>query len=116
MTRKLATVQGDQAANLQHCIDSLTNALVQAKFAGCPRLADKIRSAIKSAGGAQRHMERRITAACDAAYSSACMPTPPQYLRCNHCDGSIRIDGAESVSRGDGEHIRCPECRRWNTL
>lgn len=41
-------------------IENLKTALHFAKRADCPKLADKIRSAIKSAGGAERNMRGRL--------------------------------------------------------
>lgn len=47
---------------LSFALQYLKAARDSAKRADCPALLRKIRSAIKSAGGAQRHMSRRIRA------------------------------------------------------
>jgi hypothetical protein len=45
--------------NLDYCISHLKDARDAAKLAKCPRLVKKIRSAIASAGGAARHLQRQ---------------------------------------------------------
>jgi hypothetical protein len=54
-----ATVR--QAQSLDFAIAKLKDALASAKNADCPSLCRKIRSAIKSAGGAARHMSHRLS-------------------------------------------------------
>ncbi len=51
----------EQEQNLRYCETYLKVARDLAVSAGCPELALKIRSAIASAGGAMRHMQRRLT-------------------------------------------------------
>lgn len=54
-----------KATGVQHgCLDNslryLKLAMKFAQHANCPRLSKKIGSAIKSAGGAERHMRHRL--------------------------------------------------------
>lgn len=63
MARKLKPATRDQVIWLGASLHNLQNAREAAELAGCPMLERKIRSAIKSCGGAIRHMERRINAA-----------------------------------------------------
>jgi hypothetical protein len=51
-----------QACALNTTMECLLMAYGYALRADCPMLAAKIRSAIKSAGGAERHMARRLRA------------------------------------------------------
>lgn len=46
--------------SLDNAIRYLKSARDQATDAGCPKVATKIKSALKSADGARRHMERRL--------------------------------------------------------
>jgi hypothetical protein len=48
------------AHNLERCIETLKTARTQCRAADCPALQKKIHSAIKSAEGARRHLDRRI--------------------------------------------------------
>jgi hypothetical protein len=57
MPRNLRTVSPQEKDALRRAIADLHYALKWARRAGCPQLVKKIESAIKSAGGAQRHME-----------------------------------------------------------
>jgi len=57
---KLRPATFSDAQNLEDAIIALKRARNLSKSAGCPKLTAKIRSALKSAGGAWRHIERRI--------------------------------------------------------
>lgn len=50
----------DQLRRMKRIGDDLRLALEEAKLCEAPRLAAKLRSAIKSQGGALRHLENRI--------------------------------------------------------
>lgn len=58
--RKLREYKIGQKYELEDAIARLKLALESAKSADCPQLTKKIRSAIKSAEGAMRHIERRF--------------------------------------------------------
>ena len=60
---KLRPAHVGQQRDLEHALDCLKSAREYAKSAGCPLLVRKVRSAIKSAGGAGRHMRRRMDGA-----------------------------------------------------
>lgn len=62
MTSKLKPVPPGGMQAVQSAAVHLQQALRMAKVAGCPSLALKIQSAIKSVGGAERHMRRRVDA------------------------------------------------------
>jgi hypothetical protein len=51
---------------LSFALQHLKEARDFAKYANCPGLLKKIRSAIASAGGAQRHMSRRMRATAES--------------------------------------------------
>jgi hypothetical protein len=55
---RLATIK--QAESLDLCLLHLHTAKSRAQFAGCPKLTAAIQRALKSAGGAERHMARRL--------------------------------------------------------
>lgn len=57
---KLRPATVADAQTLKNAIIALKAARTLAKSADCPKLTAKIRSALKSAGGAWRHIERRI--------------------------------------------------------
>ncbi len=63
VTRKLkpATEDWDGAA-VDQAVESLRLALKALKDAECPKAAEKVRVALRSALGAQRHVQRRIRA------------------------------------------------------
>jgi len=56
---KLRPITFAQKSALADCVDWLASARWAAQFADCPKLATKIRSALKSARGAWRHAQRR---------------------------------------------------------
>ncbi len=58
-TRGLREYEPFQMNALASALSYLKDAREEAIFADCPSLLKKIRSAIKSAEGAKRHMERR---------------------------------------------------------
>lgn len=62
MTRRIRAANWLQRQNLASAGDALREALelVDASHADCPALARKIRSALKSHGGAMRHMDHRL--------------------------------------------------------
>lgn len=49
-----------QRRAVKRASELLRDALIMARTANCPRLTKRIRLAIASAGGAARHMERRV--------------------------------------------------------
>lgn len=60
MPRTLKPANAANAARLLHALDSLRVAREALKAAGCPRTLARVRAAIRSAEGAERHMLRRI--------------------------------------------------------
>jgi hypothetical protein len=57
---KIRPANQAHARHLASAIDSLVAAKCHAVLAGCPSLAKKIRSALKSADGARRHLDHRL--------------------------------------------------------
>ncbi len=57
---KLRPAQPDDRNRLDAAIQYLKEARDLSSDAGCPKVATKIKSALKSADGARRHMERRV--------------------------------------------------------
>jgi predicted nucleic acid-binding Zn-ribbon protein len=61
--RRIRPATQRQSIDLQIVVARLKDAREYAKRSGCPSTLKKIRSALKSAEGAQRHMIRRLSAA-----------------------------------------------------
>lgn len=59
---KLRPATDTQAAHIDWAIERLRMAVADLKVADCPKTLAKVRAALKSAEGAQRHMRRRIGA------------------------------------------------------
>jgi hypothetical protein len=63
MARSIRPAKPDDGVHLEQVVLCLKVARHHAKIAECPATLRKIRSAIKSAEGAQRHLVTRIVAA-----------------------------------------------------
>lgn len=57
---KLRRANSYQKRACDRASELLSDALLCARTADCPKLTRRIRAAIASAGGAQRHMRRRV--------------------------------------------------------
>jgi hypothetical protein len=60
MTRQIRPATGRQSSRLSDAITYLKRARNGARAAGCPATLKKITSALNSAMGARRHMQRRL--------------------------------------------------------
>lgn len=60
MARTIKPATWDQAANVEMALADLRSARARLKAADCPQAARKVRSALKSADGALRHVRHRL--------------------------------------------------------